>query len=61
MRYESGTKYIFLILQMLINYCVLEAILRHCGSGVAAASRIDTCFGLLCLYVSVPRKEANER
>ena len=33
MRYESGTKYIFLILQMLVKYCVLEAILRHCGSG----------------------------
>ena len=34
MRYESGTKYIFLILQMLVKCCFLETILRYCGSGV---------------------------
>lgn len=34
MRYESGTKYIFLNLQMLVKCCVLEAITKYCGSGV---------------------------
>ena len=34
MRYESGTNYIFLILQMLVKCCFLEAITKYCGSGV---------------------------
>ena len=44
MRYESGTKYIFLILQMLVKCCFLETILRYCGSGVELSLiRRDSC------------------
>lgn len=34
MRYESGTNYIFLILQMLVKCCFLEAITKYCGSSI---------------------------
>ena len=46
MRYESGTKCIFLNLQMLVKCCFLEAILRYCGSGVEPICIINVCGAL---------------
>ena len=46
MRYESGTKYIFLILQMLVKCCFLETILRYCGSGVEPTYIYNVCGAL---------------